>query len=118
MAGPGVLALLAGTLLVERLAELRLIVTPATICAGIATSSAAGGRGCPAVDVLVGLWGPERRPLAFAWPSPGLLYGSLVFVDEAAEDWAALDPLLGKVGGGFVGPERAAAMRLSVVAPT
>jgi hypothetical protein len=51
------------------------------------------------------------------WPWPGLLRGSLVFVDEAAEDWAALDPLLGEVGDGFVGPERAAAMGLSVVVP-
>jgi hypothetical protein len=45
------LALLAGTLPVGRLAGLRLIVTPATICAGTATLSAAGGRGCPAGDV-------------------------------------------------------------------
>jgi hypothetical protein len=37
--------------------------------------------------------------------------------DEAAEDWAALDPLMGEVGDGFVGPERAAAMGLSVVVP-
>ena len=34
---------------------------------------------------------------------------------KAAEDWAALDPLLGEVGDGFAGPERAAAMGLSVV---
>ena len=34
---------------------------------------------------------------------PGPLRGPLVFVDEAAEDGSALDPLMGKVGGGVVG---------------
>jgi hypothetical protein len=29
-----------------------------------------------------------------------------VFIDEAAEDWPALDPFLGEVGGGVVGPRR------------
>jgi hypothetical protein len=28
------------------------------------------------------------------------------FVDEASEDWAAFDPLLGEVGGGFAVSER------------
>jgi hypothetical protein len=41
--------------------------------------------------------------------------GSLLFVDEAAEDRAALGPLLGEVGDGFVGPELAAARGLSSV---
>src|SRR5438034_8212197 len=39
--------------------------------------------------------------------SPGLLRGPLVFVDEAAQDWAALDPLPGEIGGGVAGPGRA-----------
>jgi hypothetical protein len=38
------LALLAGMLPVDRLAEMRLIVTPGTILLDSATSSAAGGR--------------------------------------------------------------------------
>ncbi len=42
------LALLAGTLPVERLAGMRLILTPGTTCAGIATSSAAAGLVCRA----------------------------------------------------------------------
>jgi hypothetical protein len=44
-----------------------------------------------------------------SWPG-----GSLVLVDEAAEDGSALDPLLGEVGDGVVGATRAkmaAAMR-------
>jgi hypothetical protein len=41
--------------------------------------------------------------------------GSLLFVDEAAEHRAALGPLLGELGDGFVGPELAAARRLSSV---
>jgi hypothetical protein len=41
------------------------------------------------------------------WPRPGLLCGSLVFVDEATENRAALDLLLGDVGDGFGGPVRA-----------
>jgi hypothetical protein len=36
-----------------------------------------------------------------------VLCGSLVFVDEAAEDGPALDPLLGEVGDGVFGPGRA-----------
>jgi len=47
------LALLAGTMPVERLTAMRLIVTPRS-CGGIATSSAAGGHGCPAGDIPVG----------------------------------------------------------------
>ena len=35
------------------------------------------------------------------------LCGPLVFVDEAAEDGLALDPLLGEVRDGVVGPGRA-----------
>jgi putative transposase len=42
------LALLAGTLPVERLAGWRLIVTQPRFCGGTATLSAAGGRGWPA----------------------------------------------------------------------
>jgi hypothetical protein len=34
----------------------------------------------------------------------GLLCGSPVFVDAVAESVSALDPLLGEVGDGFVGP--------------
>jgi putative transposase len=56
------LALLAGTLPVERSAAMRLIVTPARSCGGIATSSAAGGRGCPAENVPTG-----RSPRANAY---------------------------------------------------
>jgi hypothetical protein len=37
-------------------------------------------------------------------PDLGPLRGSLVFVDEAAEDRPAFDPLLGEVGNGVVGP--------------
>jgi hypothetical protein len=37
---------------------------------------------------------------------PGLLCGSLVLVDEAAEDGSALDPLLGEISDGVVGPGR------------
>ena len=33
----------------------------------------------------------------------GLLCGTLIFVEEAAEDGPALDPLLGEVGDGVVG---------------
>jgi hypothetical protein len=74
--------------------------------------------------------GPRRRPRAGACAGKagggvgfrnsatgldlGLLCGSLVFVDEAAEDGPALDPLLGQVGDGAVRPGRAelaAAMR-------
>ena len=40
-------------------------------------------------------------------PDLGLLCDSLVLVDEAAEDLSALDPLLGEVGDGVVGPGRA-----------
>jgi hypothetical protein len=36
----------------------------------------------------------------------GLLRGSLVFVDELAENGSALDPLLGEVGDGVVGAGR------------
>jgi len=50
-----------------------------------------------------------------------LLRGSVVFVEEAAEDGSALDPLLGKVGGEVAGPGRAefaaAVGPLSVVVP-
>ena len=38
---------------------------------------------------------------------PGLLRGTLVFVDEAAEDGPTLDPLPGEVGGGMAGAGRA-----------
>ena len=38
---------------------------------------------------------------------PGSLRGSVVLVDKAAEDWPALDWLLGKVCGHVVGPGRA-----------
>ena len=41
-------------------------------------------------------------------PDLGLLCGSLVLVDEAAEDGPALDPLLGEVGDRVVGPGRPA----------
>jgi hypothetical protein len=37
---------------------------------------------------------------------PGLLCGSLVFVDEAAEDSPAFDPLLGEADDRVVGPGR------------
>jgi hypothetical protein len=51
----------------------------------------------------------------------GLLRGSLIFVEEAAEDGPALDPLLGEVGDGVIGPGRAefaaAVGSLSVVVP-
>ena len=50
---------------------------------------------------------------------PGLLCGSLVFVEEAAEDGPTLDPFLGEVGDRVVGPGRAelaAAMGTSPVA--
>jgi len=43
------------------------------------------------------LWGCRTR-------RPGLLCGSLVFVDEAAEDRLALDPFLGEIGYGVVRP--------------
>jgi len=36
----------------------------------------------------------------------GLLGGTLIFVEEAAEDGSALDPLLGEVGDGWSGPGR------------
>jgi hypothetical protein len=48
------LALLAGTLPIGRLAVMRLIVTPATSCAGTATSTAAGGRAVRAREGPVG----------------------------------------------------------------
>ena len=53
---------------------------------------------------------------------PGLLRGSLILVDEAAEDGPALDPLPGEVSDRVVGPGRAelaAAMRspAAVVGP-
>src|ERR1700730_10930086 len=38
---------------------------------------------------------------------PGLLCGPIVFVDEAAEDGPALDPLLGVVRDRVIGPGRA-----------
>jgi hypothetical protein len=44
--------------------------------------------------------------LGFYAARPGLLCGSLVFV-HAAENGQALDPLLGEVGDGVVGPGRA-----------
>jgi hypothetical protein len=50
----------------------------------------------------------------------GLLRGSLVFVEETAEDGPTFDPFLGEVGDGVVGPGRAefaaAVGALSVVA--
>jgi hypothetical protein len=36
----------------------------------------------------------------------GLLRGTLIFVEKAAEDGPALDPLLGEVGYGVVRPGR------------
>ena len=39
-------------------------------------------------------------PQAVSWASGG----SLVFVEEAAEDRPALDPFLGEIGHGVVGP--------------
>jgi hypothetical protein len=39
-------------------------------------------------------------------PWSGLLRGAFVFVEEAAEDGLALDPLVGQVGDGVVGPGR------------
>jgi hypothetical protein len=49
-----------------------------------------------------GLWGSRTRPPVLTWVSTG----SLVFVDETAEDRLAPDPLLGEVGDGVVGPRR------------
>src|SRR6266542_1935225 len=40
------------------------------------------------------------------WSWPGLSCGPLVFAEKAAEDGPALDPLLGEVSGGVVGPGR------------
>ena len=52
------------------------------------------------VVVVERLWGFRTRPLV----STCALCGSLVFVDEAAEDWPTLDPRLGEVGHRVVGP--------------
>ena len=49
------------------------------------------------------------RPAGFyksAGGIAGLLRGSFVFVEEAAEDGSAPDPLLGEIGGGMVRPGR------------
>ena len=53
--------------------------------------------GRPHTDITpVGFQNPARR----SWP--GLLCGSLVLVDKAAEDGLALDPLRREVGNGVV----------------
>jgi hypothetical protein len=60
------------------------------------------------------LWGFRTRALV----RPGLLGGSLVFAEEAADDGPALDPLLEEVNGRVVWPGRAelaAAMRAAPV---
>jgi hypothetical protein len=51
-----------------------------------------------------GLVRPCGVPECGHWPRSGLLCGSLVFVDEAAGDGPALNPLLGEVGDKVVGP--------------
>jgi hypothetical protein len=51
----------------------------------------------------LGLRGSRTQPLVLTWA----LCGSLVFVDETAENGLALDPLPGRVRDGVVGPERA-----------
>jgi hypothetical protein len=48
------------------------------------------------------VWGSRTRPPFLTW----LLRGSLIFIDETAEDGPAFDPLLGEVGDGVVGPGR------------
>jgi hypothetical protein len=48
-----------------------------------------------------GLWGFRTRPLPL---TP--LCGPLILADEAAEDRAAFDPLLGEVGDRVIGPGR------------
>src|SRR6266702_1664352 len=85
------LALLAGTLPAGRLAELRLIVTRPRFCAGTATLSAAGGRGCPAKDVpagrrcaaLCGRWCSGWRGRT----SHGGTGGSTVSLPGSASSW-------------------------------
>ena len=54
-------------------------------------------------SIAQNLRGSRTRPPVLTWP----LCGSLVFVDEAAEDGQALDPLAGKIGDRVVGPGRA-----------
>jgi hypothetical protein len=48
---------------------------------------------------LLFLWGFRSRPLVLAWA----LCGSLILVDEAAEDGLSLDSLLEEVGGTVIG---------------
>jgi hypothetical protein len=48
------------------------------------------------------LWGFITPPLVLTWA----LCGSLVFVDEVAEDGPTLDPRLGEIGHRVVGPGR------------
>jgi len=66
-------------------------------------------------------WKPCGVPELGHGADLGLLRGSPVLVEEAAEDGPALDPLLGEVGDGVVGPGRAefaaAVGSLSVVVP-
>jgi len=70
---------------------------------------------CPVCGGRLAGWGHalERvvfEPVGFQNLATGVglgFYGSLVFVDEAAEDVPALDLLLGEVGDGVVGPGRA-----------
>jgi hypothetical protein len=59
------LALLAGTLPANRLAAMRLIVTPATILRGIAASCAAAGRECRAAGASADYGG--LRPMTVLW---------------------------------------------------
>ena len=53
--------------------------------------------------MIQSLWGPRTRPLVLTWA----FMRPLVFAEEAAEDSPALDPLLGEVSSGVVGPGRA-----------
>ncbi len=62
----------------------------------------ADGNGPTYVPVLTPLWGFRTRSLVLTWA----LCGSLVFVDEAAEDGPSLDSFLGEVDGRVVGPGR------------
>ncbi len=53
--------------------------------------------------MIQSLWGSRTRPLVLTWA----FMRPLVFAEEAAEDSPALDPLLGEVSSGVVGPGRA-----------
>jgi hypothetical protein len=53
------------------------------------------------------LWGARTVPVALTWS----LGGPLVFVEEAAEDWSALDSFQGEIGyrvAGSILPQRVA----------